>query len=84
MSTKSSIAYVELTADVGGVTYNAHLHVFNECFDEPPQAVHIEMWLQGVFSNTDCRIALSEDEALKLADDLAAWAASIRKHREAT
>lgn len=81
MSTKGTIADVSLTENVRGVTFHASISVYDECFDEDPQPVYITMWQQGYFSNTECSLTLSQEQALEFADQLTAWAASIRKHQ---
>ena len=80
MSTRNSIAGVEVAEDVGGVTYHASLHLYKECFDESPQPVHVDMFQRGVFSNSRASMELPQDKALELADQLTAWAASVREH----
>lgn len=71
MSTKGTIA--DVTID------DMFVHFYTECFDGPPQPVYIEMWEQGEEANQMMMVSMPQEYALKLADDLTRWAASIRE-----
>ena len=82
MSTKGSIASVDLTEVVGKEKYHAHIHLYHECFDKAPQPVYLEVWQQGVWSNQNVQMVIPCEKALELADQLAAWAAKERNWRK--
>lgn len=83
MSTRGTIATVETQEVVGGIpadkhsgeTFHQSLHFYQECFDES-EGVCVELFQQGVFSNTEHIFALPHDKAIELFTALGKWAAA--------
>lgn len=71
MSTKGTIAGVDNS--------EMFVHFYTECLDAHPEPVYIEMWAQGDETNESMTVSMPLDKALKLADDLAKWAAGMRE-----
>jgi hypothetical protein len=57
----------------------AYLHFYEECFDEWPGPLYLEMWQQTT-PVTVATVAIPPEVALKMADELSAWAARVRKY----
>jgi len=72
MSTKGSIAYIELKEKVGNKEFHSSLHFYQECFDEEND-VHIECWEQGVFNNHTFNTSLPLEQAKGLIRELNKW-----------
>ena len=75
MSTRGTVAHVDIQEVVGGDTFHASLHAYEECFDQSG-ALFFEFWEQGVFSNQLAHIALPHDMAVEFCAALGKWAAS--------
>lgn len=76
MSTKCTISGIDLQTDIGGELFHANIHVYEDCFDETPTPVQIELWVQGVFNNQDITLTVPADKFRAFAHALGRWAAT--------
>ena len=74
MSTKFSIAYVNTDGEL--------VHIYTDCFDEPPCPVYIELGAHGENANHEMTLRIPQAKALQLADEMTKWAASTRAWAE--
>lgn len=82
MSTKGTVAHVELAAWCGDQEFSAVVDAYTECFDKEAN-LYIQLWEQGVFQNHKSILGIPHAQAVEFAEALGKWAAAQRQHEAA-